>query len=333
MKRVVKISMIILDHVNKIYRSSKDGDVVALKDIHLKINRGEIFGIVGHSGAGKSTLLRLLNGLEKPTSGRVTVDGILISESSERQLREARKKIGMIFQHFHLLWSRTVWENVAFPLELAGKSKKEIREKVDTLLQRVGLSHRANAYPAQLSGGQKQRVGIARALANDPTVLLCDEATSALDPETTASILELLKEIHRDTGITMVVITHEMSVVKRLCQRMAVMEDGKIVEQGDVEDLFRNPKHPVTRQFVESLIAEKAESDQYDVLIRIPSDKLKRLWGILAEGVKQGVTTTILPDVAEKNNQVALKISGPEEAVQEAVAAITEEKQEVILHA
>lgn len=323
--------MIVLDQVNKVYRSPKDGDVVALKDIHLKINRGEIFGIVGHSGAGKSTLLRLLNGLEKPTSGRVTVDGIAISESSERELREARKKIGMIFQHFHLLWSRTVWENVAFPLELAGKSKKEIRDKVDTLLERVGLSHRANAYPAQLSGGQKQRVGIARALANDPTVLLCDEATSALDPETTASILELLKEIHRDTGITMVVITHEMSVVKRLCQRMAVMEDGKIVEQGDVETLFRDPKHPVTRQFVESLITEKEESEEHTALIRVRSGTLDRLWNLLSERIKQGVTTTILPDDVEKGEQIALKISGPKEAVQEAVEAIQQvENREVI---
>lgn len=325
--------MIVLDHVSKVYRSPKDGDVVALKDIHLEIKRGEIFGIVGHSGAGKSTLLRLLNGLEKPTSGRVTVDGIPISESSERQLREARKKIGMIFQHFHLLWSRTVWENVAFPLELAGKPKREIREKVDTLLERVGLTHRANAYPAQLSGGQKQRVGIARALANDPTVLLCDEATSALDPETTASILELLKEIHRDTGITMVVITHEMSVVKRLCQRMAVMEDGKIVEQGEVEALFREPKHPVTRQFVESLIAEKENAERHTALIRIPSRKLDLLWVLLAERVKRGVTATILPDAAESGDHVTLRIGGPKDAVQEAVAALKQdEHREVIPH-
>lgn len=325
--------MITLDHVSKVFRSPKDGDVVALKDIHLEIKRGEIFGIVGHSGAGKSTLLRLLNGLEKPTSGRVTVDGITISESSEHELREARKKIGMIFQHFHLLWSRTVWENVAFPLELGGKSKKEIREKVDTLLERVGLTHRANAYPAQLSGGQKQRVGIARALANDPTVLLCDEATSALDPETTSSILELLKEIHRDTGITMVVITHEMSVVKRLCQRMAVMEGGKIVEQGGVEALFREPKHPVTRQFVESLITEKEETEQHSALIRIPSGRLDRLWGLLAERVKQGVTATILPDAAESDDHVALRIGGPEEAVREVVEAIERgENREVISH-
>ncbi|BCU83220.1 methionine import ATP-binding protein MetN 3 [Polycladomyces abyssicola] len=327
--------MIVLDKVNKVYPSSKDGDVVALQDINLRIERGEIFGIVGHSGAGKSTLLRLLNGLEKPTSGSVTVDGISISESSERELREARKKIGMIFQHFHLLWSRTVWENVAFPLELAGKSKKEIREKVDSLLERVGLSHRANAYPAQLSGGQKQRVGIARALANDPSVLLCDEATSALDPETTASILQLLKDIHRDTGITMVIITHEMSVVKRLCHRMAVMEAGKVVELGEVETLFREPKHPVTQQFVQSYHTEKLEaSKEHADLIRVRSDDLDRIWSRLADWVKQGVTVTILPDQEENDGTVALQVSGEPYQVRNAVEEIREfgGRSEVITH-
>jgi len=317
--------MIVLDQVNKVYPSSKGEDVVALQDINLRIERGEIFGIVGHSGAGKSTLLRLLNGLEKPTSGSVTVDGISISESSERELREARKKIGMIFQHFHLLWSRTVWENVAFPLELAGKSKKEIREKVDALLERVGLAHRANAYPAQLSGGQKQRVGIARALANDPSVLLCDEATSALDPETTASILQLLKEIHRDTGITMVIITHEMSVVKRLCHRMAVMEAGKVVELGEVETLFRQPKHPVTRQFVQSYHTEELEaSKEHAALIQVRSTDLDRVWFRLAGWVKRGVTVTILPDHEKNDGTITLRVSGEGDQVRDAVEAIRE---------
>jgi D-methionine transport system ATP-binding protein len=327
--------MIVLDNVNKVYPSSKDGDVVALQDINLRIERGEIFGIVGHSGAGKSTLLRLLNGLEKPTSGSVTVDGISISESSERELREARKKIGMIFQHFHLLWSRTVWENVAFPLELAGKSKKEIREKVDALLERVGLSHRANAYPSQLSGGQKQRVGIARALANDPSVLLCDEATSALDPETTASILQLLKEIHRDTGITMVIITHEMSVVKQMCHRMAVMEAGKVVELGEVETLFRQPKHPVTQQFVQSYQNEKIEaSKEHAVLIQVRSNDLDRIWSRLGDWVKQGVTVTILPAHEENDGTVALRVSGEADQVRDAVEEIREfeGRAEVIPH-
>ncbi|MDN4592738.1 methionine ABC transporter ATP-binding protein [Polycladomyces subterraneus] len=327
--------MIVLDQVNKVYPSSKDGDVVALQDINLRIERGEIFGIVGHSGAGKSTLLRLLNGLEKPTSGSVTVDGISISESGDRELREARKKIGMIFQHFHLLWSRTVWENVAFPLELAGKSKKEIREKVDALLERVGLSHRANAYPAQLSGGQKQRVGIARALANDPSVLLCDEATSALDPETTTSILQLLKEIHRDTGITMVIITHEMSVVKRMCHRMAVMEAGKVVEMGEVETLFREPKHPVTQQFVQSYHTEKLEaSKEHTDLIRVKSDDLDRIWSRLADWVKIGVTVTILPDHEKNDGMVALQVSGEPDQVRDAVEEIREfeRRSEVIPH-
>lgn len=327
--------MIVLEHVNKVYPSSKDGDVVALQDINLRINRGEIFGIVGHSGAGKSTLLRMLNGLEKPTSGSVMVDGISISGSSERELREARKKIGMIFQHFHLLWSRTVWENVAFPLELAGKSKKEIREKVDALLERVGLSHRANAYPAQLSGGQKQRVGIARALANDPNVLLCDEATSALDPETTTSILQLLKEIHRGTGITMVIITHEMSVVKKLCQRMAVMENGKVVELGRVETLFREPKHPVTRQFVQSYHNELQEaSEEHFVLLRVRPDDLDRIWSRMTDWVKQGVKLTVMSDAEEYDGAVAFRLSGEVDCVTRALEEIQrwEGKTEVVTH-
>jgi D-methionine transport system ATP-binding protein len=277
----------------------------------------------------------MLNGLEKPTSGSVMVDGITISGSSERELREARKKIGMIFQHFHLLWSRTVWENVAFPLELAGKSKKEIREKVDALLERVGLSHRANAYPAQLSGGQKQRVGIARALANDPNVLLCDEATSALDPETTTSILQLLKEIHRDTGITMVIITHEMSVVKKLCQRMAVMENGKVVELGRVETLFREPKHPVTRQFVQSYHNELQEaSEEHFVLLRVRPDDLDRIWSRMTDWVKQGVKLTVMSDAEEYDGAVALRLSGEVDCVTGALEEIQrwEGKTEVVTH-
>jgi D-methionine transport system ATP-binding protein len=198
-------------------------------------------------------LLRLLNGLETPTSGTVLVDGKEISRLSERELRFARQKIGMIFQHFHLLWSRTVAENVAFPLEIAGVPKKQIKEKVSRLLELVGLSERADAYPAQLSGGQKQRVGIARALANDPDVLLCDEATSALDPETTASILRLLKQIHQKLGLTLVLITHEMSVVRAICNKMAVMENGRIIETGPVSEIFQNPKHPLTKKFVQDV--------------------------------------------------------------------------------
>jgi D-methionine transport system ATP-binding protein len=243
-------TVIRFQEVSKVFQAGKGKEVRALDRVSLTIRRGDIFGIIGHSGAGKSTLLRMINGLEIPTSGSVTVDQRIISGLSNRELRNVRQKIGMIFQHFHLLWSRTVRENVAFPLEVAGVPKSEIKAKVDRLLERVGLAEKADVYPAQLSGGQKQRVGIARALANDPDILLCDEATSALDPETTAAILELLKEIHRETGITLVLITHEMSVVRAICNRMAVMENGRIVEEGDVEEIFRAPKHPLTRQFL-----------------------------------------------------------------------------------
>lgn len=264
--------MIQLKNVVKTFPAAgKNKEIIALKEVSLEIEKGDIFGIVGYSGAGKSTLLRLLNGLETPTSGTVLVDGKEISRLSERELRFVRQKIGMIFQHFHLLWSRTVAENVAFPLEIAGVPKKQIKEKVNRLLELVGLSERADAYPAQLSGGQKQRVGIARALANDPDVLLCDEATSALDPETTASILRLLKDIHQKLGLTLVLITHEMSVIRAICNKMAVMENGQIVESGPVAEVFRNPKHPLTQKFVQDLEPKDQES------VWIPWSNLSRL--------------------------------------------------------
>jgi D-methionine transport system ATP-binding protein len=260
--------MIEVTQVSKIYKTSKKSEEVkALEDVTLKIDKGDIFGIIGHSGAGKSTLLRLLNGLELPTEGTVTIDGKEISKLNNRDLRRARQKIGMIFQHFHLLWSRTVRENIAFPLEIAGKSKQEIKRKVDELLERVGLTDRADAYPAQLSGGQKQRVGIARALANEPDVLLCDEATSALDPETTASILRLLKEINRETGITLVLITHEMSVVRSICNKIAVMENGKVVEVGMTEEVLKNPQHPLTRKFLLEANHSASEDEHHSVTI------------------------------------------------------------------
>lgn len=236
--------------------------ITALSAVNIEVGRGEIFGIIGRSGAGKSTLLRTVNGLEKPTSGEVYVDGQAIHHLNEKELREARLQMGMIFQHFNLLWSRTVWGNVAFPLEVAGIPKDEIEQRVERLLDRVGLKERATAYPSQLSGGQKQRVGIARALANDPKVLLCDEATSALDPETTASILQLLQEINRETGITLLLITHEMSVVRAICQRVAVMDGGKVIETGDVEEIFQHPRHAVTAQFVKQTLLERKDQSQ-----------------------------------------------------------------------
>ncbi|MCU9595522.1 methionine ABC transporter ATP-binding protein [Caldibacillus thermolactis] len=240
--------MIQIQHLTKRYKNT-----TAIRNINLTINQGEIFGIIGYSGAGKSTLLNCLNLLEKPTEGKIIVDEEDITVLSEKEIRKRRQKIGTIFQHFHLISAKTVFDNVAFSLKAAGKSKEEIHFKVPKLLKLVGLQDKANNYPAQLSGGQKQRVGIARALANDPKVLLCDEATSALDPTTTDSILHLLKEINRNLGLTIVIITHEMEVVQKICDRVAVMEAGEIVELGAVYDIFSAPKHPLTKEFVQSV--------------------------------------------------------------------------------
>ena len=243
--------MIRLEHVSKRFEAGKQA-VDAVKDVSLHIEKGAVAGIIGFSGAGKSTLARCINLLERPTEGKVIVGGAELTALNEKQLREKRKKIGMIFQHFNLFASRTVYGNVAYPLRGSGRSRKEIEEKVRSLLDLVGLTDKANAYPSQLSGGQKQRVAIARALANDPEVLLSDEATSALDPETTRSILRLLKEVNRTLGITIVVITHEMQVVKEICHQVYVMEDGRVVEQGDVFQIFASPQQAITRRFVDS---------------------------------------------------------------------------------
>lgn len=240
--------MITLEKVEKTY-FSKAGNIEALKPTSLEVEQGEIFGIIGLSGAGKSTLVRCINMLEKPTGGRVVVDGQEMTAMTETELRQARQHIGMIFQHFNLLASRTVRQNVAFPLEIQGKDKNFIDKKVDEMLELVQLQDRGDYYPSQLSGGQKQRVGIARALASDPKVLLCDEATSALDPATTKSILALLKEINEKLHLTIVMITHQMEVVKQICDRVAVIENGVIVEQGKMIDVFTNPQHPTTKAF------------------------------------------------------------------------------------
>ncbi|WP_144462051.1 methionine ABC transporter ATP-binding protein [Siminovitchia fortis] len=240
--------MIDIQHVTKRYE-----DVTAVDDVNFTICQGEIFGIIGYSGAGKSTLLRCLNLLERPTEGKILIDGKDLTSLSDKEVRKERQKIGMIFQHFHLVSSKTVFDNVAFSLKAAGKTKEEIQKRVPELLEMVGLSDRSRHYPAQLSGGQKQRVGIARALANDPKVLLCDEATSALDPTTTKSILQLLKKINENLGITVVLITHEMEVVQDVCHRVAVMENGKVVELGEVYDIFAAPKTPLAKQFVRTV--------------------------------------------------------------------------------
>ena len=248
--------MIQLSHIEKIY-DSPSGPVRALKDISLHIEKGDIYGIIGLSGAGKSTLVRCINLLERPTKGTVVVDGQVITAMSDSQLRAARKNIGMIFQHFNLLSSATVYENVAFPLELAKTNKDVIQKKVTELLELVGLADKADQYPSQLSGGQKQRVGIARALASDPKVLLCDEATSALDPQTTKSILELIKDINAKLKLTVVVITHEMQVIKEICDKVAVIQNGLIAENGPVLDVFINPQQPITREFISVLMSNE----------------------------------------------------------------------------
>ena len=245
--------MIELRDLHKTYQGDR-GSLEALRGVSVHIKEGEIYGVIGKSGAGKSTLIRCINMLERPTSGFVLVDGDELTTLSERPLRDVRKKIGMIFQHFNLLSSRTVYENVAFPLELAGKATSEIVAAVTPLLELVGLADKKDQYPSQLSGGQKQRVGIARALANRPKVLLCDEATSALDPQTTQSILALLRDINQKLGLTIVIITHEMQVIKEICDRVAVIENGLIIEEGSVLDLFVRPQTPTTREFIRTII-------------------------------------------------------------------------------
>ena len=248
------MSMIRLAAIKKSYASAA-GEVTALKGIDLEIERGEIYGIIGLSGAGKSTLIRCINMLERPTEGKVIVDGKDLTALSEAELREERKGIGMIFQHFNLLSSATVYDNVAFPLRLSGTDEKQIRTKVEPLLALVGLADKAQQYPSQLSGGQKQRVGIARALASDPKVLLSDEATSALDPQTTKSILHLIADINKKLGLTVVIITHEMQVIKDICDKVAVIEGGVIAEEGSVLDIFTKPKERITREFVSTLLS------------------------------------------------------------------------------
>lgn len=243
--------MITLKNIEKTFTSSGK-NVDAVKNVNLQINDGEVFGIIGYSGAGKSTLVRCINLLERPTSGQVFIDDTELTALSASELRKERKKIGMIFQQFNLFASRTIYQNVAYPLKHSRLSREEKKKKVNELLKLVGIEDKADCYPSQLSGGQKQRVAIARALANDPKILLCDEATSALDPQTTHAILKLLKELNKNLGITVVLITHEMDVIKEICDRVAVMEDGKVVEEGDVFTVFASSQQKITRKFVDT---------------------------------------------------------------------------------
>ena len=252
--------MVTIDNVSKIFGKGKK-EVAAVKNVSLTVKKGEIFAIIGYSGAGKSTLVRLINGLESTTSGTLTVDGFEISGKRDLELQKVRTNIGMIFQQFNLMNSRTVAQNVEFPLKVAGWSKGERTKRVQEMLEFVGLADRAKYYPGQLSGGQKQRVGIARALATKPSLLLADEATSALDPETTHEVLELLKEVNRELGITVIVITHEMDVVSSIADRVAVMEEGRVVETGSVYEVFSNPQTEVAQRFVATTVKQSPTGD------------------------------------------------------------------------
>lgn len=324
--------MIELTHVSKDFGAGQR-QVHAVRDVSLSIDKGEIFGIIGFSGAGKSTLVRCINLLERPTTGTVTVDGKEMTALSPKELRQARKKIGMIFQHFNLMPSRTVFSNVAYPLRGSGLSKQEISDKVHRLLELVGIGDKAEAYPSHLSGGQKQRVAIARALANDPSVLLCDEATSALDPQTTKAILQLLKHLNETLGITVVIITHEMAVVKEICNRVAVMEHGQVVEHGEVFNVFADPRQDITKSFIhttsnlqkiEELIAENSP------VVRLqPGELIIRL-----SYVQRNVSEPLISTVSQKFN-ISLNIIFADIAiVQDApiggtVAIISGERQQI----
>lgn len=269
--------MIQLSNVNKIYNTKK-GNIKAVENANLSIEKGEIFGIIGYSGAGKSTMIRMFNGLELPTSGEVSVNGEVLNHLSKKELLKRRQKISMIFQHFNLLWSRNVYDNIALPLEIAGVPKSEQHNKVMSLIELVGLKGREKAYPSELSGGQKQRVGIARALSNDPEVLLCDEATSALDPQTTDEILNLLVEINKRLNITMILITHEMAVIRKICSRVAVMEAGKIVELGEVIHVFNQPQTQIAKRFVrDDLDEDEVETSIQEIKKAYPEGTILKL--------------------------------------------------------
>lgn len=300
--------MIELKKLTKEFDTGK-ATLTAVDQVDLSIAKGEIFGIIGYSGAGKSTLIRLLNGLEKPTSGTVEINNQTITAIKGADLRKARQKVSMIFQHFNLLWSRTIKENIEFPLEIAGVPKNKRSAKVQELVELVGLTGRENAYPSQLSGGQKQRVGIARALANDPEVLLCDEATSALDPETTDAILDLLVDINKRLGLTIVLITHEMHVIRKICHRVAVMEGGRVVELGDVLTIFQAPKEPITKRFVAQVTETEDSAETIKNLRELyPTGQLVKLI-FVGEQTEQPILTKLIRNYPVEVNIVQGDIS------------------------
>lgn len=272
--------------------------ISALDHINLKVNKGDIFGVIGFSGAGKSTLIRTVNLLEVPTEGKVIVDCKDLTKLTKKQIREEKKNIGMIFQHFNLLHSKTVFDNVAMPLTISGVNKREIKSRVDEVLQFVGIEDKANVYIDQLSGGQKQRVGIARALVTNPKILLCDEATSALDPQTTKSILNLLKRVNRKYGITILIITHEMEVIHEICNRVAVMEKGQIIESGSVLEVFSNPQTETTKNFVQSVVRDEVPVSIFDHLKEAKPNR--RIFKLKFIGVDAG--QPVVSEVAKKFN-------------------------------
>ncbi|SET34928.1 D-methionine transport system ATP-binding protein [Oceanobacillus limi] len=330
--------MISIKGLRKVFQAKED-NITAVDRLNLDIKDGEIFGVIGYSGAGKSTFVRLLNRLEEPSEGSIKIGDREITALNKRDLRLARQEIGMIFQHFNLLWSRTVKDNIAFPLEIAGVPKEERERRVLELIQLVGLAGRENAYPSQLSGGQKQRVGIARALANNPKVLLCDEATSALDPETTNAILDLLVDINKKLGLTIILITHEMHVIRKICNQVAVMENGKIVEQGEVLEVFLKPKQSVTKKFVEQVMGSGEDDDLEQLQSTYKGEDIFRLHfvgdsanqALISKIAKQfNVDINILQGKITQTQMGAygnliVQINGDEREKDNAVAFITEE--------
>ncbi|WP_300911193.1 methionine ABC transporter ATP-binding protein [Faecalibaculum rodentium] len=333
--------MIRLEHVTKTFQS-RDGDVHAVKDVSLDIAEGQIFGIIGFSGAGKSTLVRCMNLLERPEEGKVIFDGKNLLDLDAAGLRHARQKMSMIFQHFNLMRSRTVYENIALPLRMEKRPKEEIDKKVMELLDLIDLVERRDSYPSQLSGGQKQRVAIARALATDPKVLLCDEATSALDPQTTQSILHLIRRINRERNITVVVITHEMLVVKEICDRVAVMEAGRVVETNDLVPIFINPIEEITRNFINTTnesakiqelldtghpLTRLAENQQLVRLTYTPENAAEPIISRLAE--KLGVESSIIFGNIEVIRDepigtIVTKMTGSDQQLKDALALCRE---------
>jgi len=339
--------LIKFEEVNKVF-GLEGKKVQALKDVSLTISKGEIFGVVGFSGAGKSTLLRLVNLLERPTSGKVVVNDQEISSLSQVELRKLRRKIGMIFQSFNLFNSRTVYGNIAYPLKLAKLPKDQIDHRVKELLQFVGLQDKSEQYPEQLSGGQKQRVGIARALATSPDILICDEATSALDPETTGEILQLLRKVNEEYNITILLITHEMHVIRSICHRVAVMENGTVIEEGSVYDIFSNPQSKTTKNFISSVLNDKLSSK---LLEKLRNNHFGNLYRVIFTGGassqpilsrvtrKHGIDFNIIyGSINELQDQLfgnlIVEFQGPEPLIQQVINELKQivEVREVISH-